>query len=367
MATQELIEVIATFVDGVSKPIQIMNKSVEKVNKVYERVTTTTGRLNEKTGEYGDVITKVQQRQRRFQMQWLSILFFGMAMNRMFHGLIKTSLEWVGITELMSETMGIIFLPVAEELLNILLPILEWFIEMPDSTKKLIGWIAVFGMVLGGVLSAVGQLALGLAGISWLTAGSSAGSTFLTGLKGKLGGINWGSFLKLAGATISIGLLLDDISKNNFIGSLGDLGMLVGTLGFGSKALGKVAPWLIVGGFVLKLLSEDEFMASIIAFFIKVADQIIALGEKIGKIFWRVITGKKQKDVWDLGGEIYSQLEGYTFKSEFLQSAARTPNPIGSTNITYNITGVSSPSDIKKMLEENNRTITSEINRSVKL
>jgi len=36
-------------------------------------------------------------------------------------------------------------------------------------------------------------------------------------------------------------------------------------------------------------------------------------------------------------------------------------------NVTYYITGVSSPNDVKKMLEENNRKLVSEITRSVKI
>jgi len=48
----------------------------------------------------------------------------------------------------------------------------------------------------------------------------------------------------------------------------------------------------------------------------------------------------------------------------------KNPSSLGgenNINVTYYITGVSSPNDVKKMLEENNRKMVSEIVRSEKV
>ena len=99
---------------------------------------------------------------RGFRMEMLGVMFFGMAMMRTFKGLMKTSLDWMGITELMSVTLGVLFLPMAELLLDILLPIMERIMDLKDSTKLLIGGLVLGGFALGTFLFIMGTLFLGV-------------------------------------------------------------------------------------------------------------------------------------------------------------------------------------------------------------
>ena len=73
---------------------------------------------------------------RGFKMEMLGVMFFGMSLVRVFNGLIKTSLDWFGITEIMSTALGILFLPVAELVLEWALAFLEWVGNLTDRQKK---------------------------------------------------------------------------------------------------------------------------------------------------------------------------------------------------------------------------------------
>jgi len=86
----------------------------ENLGRGMEKVTQTIRKQNKETGRLNNVYKTVEVRQRKFQMQWLSMLFFGMAIQRMMNGLVKTSLEWVGVTELMNTTLGVFFLPLQD-------------------------------------------------------------------------------------------------------------------------------------------------------------------------------------------------------------------------------------------------------------
>ena len=382
VASTHVIEIYSKFVDGATKPMNIMTKSVQNVGGAMERVTTTTAQLNQKTGAYGNVIKTVQDRQKKFQMQWLSLLFFGMAMKRMFTGLIKTSLEWVGLTELMSTTLGVLFLPVAMDLLNILLPIMDWFMNMPESVQRAIGWFVVAGIVIGTALMTIGQAALGFGGLSWFLAGEKAGTGIIAGLKSKLAGLNIAKYLKIGGAMIAVGWAVKDLQEGQVTAAVG-----MATLGLGIYTGN---PYLIGVGIALKLIGDPEFLSSLIAFFLTIIDKTLLLGEEIGKIIVAAYTP----------GLKYKPSEG--FQESFLKGVAKADvqsglltslgfnlpdvakgglgSPVTSDNAqelltqmssgggvsinnNYNITGVSSPDDVKKMIDESNNNLTMDLMR----
>jgi len=173
MLNRHQIEIVTTFVDNVSGATKRVQKSIQDMGNGVERTTTTMDGMSASGKRLNTTTTQVTRGIHRFRMEFLSVMFFGMALNRMFNGLIKTSLEWVGITELMTETLGIFFLPVAEQLLDILLPIMMWFIDLDPRIQKIIGWFVVFGTVISGALFMFGQMALGLMGLQALGFGTT--------------------------------------------------------------------------------------------------------------------------------------------------------------------------------------------------
>jgi len=390
VASAHIIEIYSKFVDGATKPMNIMTKSVQSVGGAMERVTTTTAQLNQKTGAYGNVIKTVQDRQKKFQMQWLSLLFFGMAMKRMFSGLIKTSLEWVGLTELMSTTLGVLFLPVAMDLLNILLPIMDWFMNMPESMQRVLGWFVVGGIVVGTFLMTVGQIALGLAGIAWLASGQSAAGKFLSGLGTKLKGANIAKYMKTGGAIIAVGWAIKDLQEGQVTAAIG-----MATLGLGIYTGN---PYLIGIGIALKLVGDQEFLEDIISYMFSITDIAFRIGEELGKaLIAGMLPGIKYTPPADFEEALlkgYGKFKGsggpksstidYIDKNfglnkvsniESMGSPVTSDNAQGlltqmsgggvSINNTFTISGVSSPDDVKKAIDESLNNVTTQIRSSI--
>jgi len=102
---------------------------------------------------------------RGFRMEMLGVMFFGMSMMRVFTGLFKTSMEWMGVMDILSLALGILFLPVAELMLEWALSFLNWVTKLSPETKKFIGWLALLGAGLGILLFLFGTLALGIGSI----------------------------------------------------------------------------------------------------------------------------------------------------------------------------------------------------------
>ncbi len=99
---------------------------------------------------------------RGFRMEMLGVMFFGMAMQRVFTGLLKTSLAWVGVNEILTTALGILFLPVAMMVLDWAIQFLDWVGKLTEGQKKMIGIVVLAGAAFGGFLFIVGTLFLGI-------------------------------------------------------------------------------------------------------------------------------------------------------------------------------------------------------------
>ena len=144
-----------------SAPLDKM-KDMQTAQGGWNRATTAG---STQIGRMGLGLRKTTHGMRGFRMEMLGIMFFGMAMKKMFGGLLKTSLGWTGIMELLSMTLGVLFLPVALQLLDIFLPLFEWLMNLSDNTKLWIGWLVVLGFIIGTIIMVVGMLALGIGSI----------------------------------------------------------------------------------------------------------------------------------------------------------------------------------------------------------
>ena len=97
-----------------------------------------------------------------FRMEMLGVMFFGMAMTRMFGGLLKPAAQAMGIFDLWSETLSIIFLPTMLSLFPAIVNVTGALMNLPTSVQQVFGNIALAGIGLGTVLAVGGTLALGL-------------------------------------------------------------------------------------------------------------------------------------------------------------------------------------------------------------
>lgn len=131
-------------------------------NERYKAFIDNQGKFNTLSGKVANKVRRVTAGFKGFRMELLGVMFFGMAMQRVFTGLIKTSLDWVGVTEIMTAALGILFLPVAELILNWALFFLDVVTNLTPAQKKWIGAIVLTGIAIGALLFVVGTLGLGI-------------------------------------------------------------------------------------------------------------------------------------------------------------------------------------------------------------
>ena len=100
-----------------------------------------------------------------FRMEMLSVMFFGLGMQRFFGGLIRPATEMVGVWDVLSTALGILFLPFAFELLDWAMKFLGWVQNMDPNTQKMINTFVKWGIILGTLLFVIGSFVLGIGGI----------------------------------------------------------------------------------------------------------------------------------------------------------------------------------------------------------
>ena len=98
-------------------------------------------------------------------MELLSVMFFGMMLQRTFMNMLQPTMELFGIFDLFRTMLMILFIPVIELLFPLFIKLIEWFIGLPEGVKLAIGIFALLGVILGSLLFIVGSVLLGLSGL----------------------------------------------------------------------------------------------------------------------------------------------------------------------------------------------------------
>ncbi|MBE3092811.1 MAG: hypothetical protein IMZ51_04035 [Chloroflexi bacterium] len=105
---------------------------------------------------------------RRFKFEWLSIMFAGMALDRVFGSILKSQMQLWGISEGIASMWTLVMAPAMELISPIIWDIIGAIMELPPDTQLVIG-LTVFGFsTLGKVLTALGQIFLAAMGIKTL-------------------------------------------------------------------------------------------------------------------------------------------------------------------------------------------------------
>ncbi len=196
---------------------RVMGMSYDK----WRQFNQEGGRFNKISSRAANRIRKFAHGMRGFRMEMLSVMFFGMGLQRFFSGLLKPALEAAGVFELLSSTLQILFMPIALAILEFLLPWIDKIMNMSDATKLWIGKIVLLGAALGTFLFLVGMLTLALGGMIMAAAG-----LFIIIDKLipdiKIAGINMSSFIEMGlGITLitkAAGFLKDML--NGVLGAL---------------------------------------------------------------------------------------------------------------------------------------------------
>ena len=181
--------------------MRMSNEEFGSFNKNGRKFQTTGGRMANK-------LRMATAGLKGFRMEMLGVMFFGMAMARMFSSMLRPATEATGMFEIWGTVLEVVFLPVMLALLPLFLSISEALIEMGPGAQMAVGIFAILGMIVGKVLFLVGTLALGIG--SLMQAGAfGAMSGFFQTILTFLGGLGAAAAIVFAVVTaIIIGAVL---------------------------------------------------------------------------------------------------------------------------------------------------------------
>ena len=158
---------------GFSGATGLSIEDFKEFNKSGRRFQTVSGAI-------GNRFRQLTHGVRGFRMEMLGVMFFGMAMNRMFTRLLRTSLEWTGAFKLLQIALGILFLPTALKILGWVIKFLGWVTSLTTAQKEWWGNLVLIGIVIGTLLRVLGTLALGFGSII-LVLGNLTGPLIIIG------------------------------------------------------------------------------------------------------------------------------------------------------------------------------------------
>lgn len=115
---------------------------------------------------FGFLIRRLTTGFRGFKFEMLSVLFFGMAIQRFFLGMLQPAFQLAGIFDILRTTLEVFFLPAALALLEkFFIPMMDFLLTVPEPMQKVIGFIFLFAGALGALLTFTGVVTLGLGGL----------------------------------------------------------------------------------------------------------------------------------------------------------------------------------------------------------
>jgi len=127
--------------------------------KVFASQITTGG------GKIANSIRMLTHGMRGFRMEFLSVMFFGMNLSKMFGQWNNQVFKMLGLTDYFNVAMQDMVLTAIFPVTDALYGFIDGLMNLPDSVKSAIGWLMIIGQTMGQVLFFVGSLMLGIGGL----------------------------------------------------------------------------------------------------------------------------------------------------------------------------------------------------------
>jgi hypothetical protein len=102
---------------------------------------------------------------KRFQMEFLSLMFFGMMVSRMFQNFTKAADEATGVTKLWSVFWMLVGLPAALTMVNVVSWLIDLWSRIPGPIQTFISWLGRIIFWAGSLVGTYFALRLGWAGL----------------------------------------------------------------------------------------------------------------------------------------------------------------------------------------------------------
>lgn len=156
----------------------IMERIVVRLDLITAGFEKKLNNINKSSSILDRNVKRLNKSLSRFRMDLLGVGFAGVALTAVMTNLLRPVADVYGVFELWSATLTLVFLPTMDMIFPLLLGFMETLMNLPEPVKQLIGIFAIFGLVLGKLLSIFG---FGLIAISALkSAGLTLGVAFTT-------------------------------------------------------------------------------------------------------------------------------------------------------------------------------------------
>jgi len=163
---------------------------------------------------------------RRMTSAYLSLMFTGMALTRVFGGMVKSVLDVLGVSDMLSATLLVTLLPALEPVSDMLFNIMDFFMNLPEPVQKVIGGFVLLASAIGYLFTFIGMFGTFFAG-GWAVVGKAITALwglltgFVSWVAGALG-VSFGAAFAIIAAIIAavVALITGAIAawKNNFLG-----------------------------------------------------------------------------------------------------------------------------------------------------
>jgi hypothetical protein len=392
-------------------------KAIDEFTQVFSKFDASLKQLqvpqimNNVERSITNVITPTKQLTKQvqgFKMEYLSLMFAGMGLSRVFGGLVRQQMELFGVNDMLSASWTTVLIPVMEAITPLIYKILDAFMNLPESAKMGIGVFVLFAAVLGNFMTLMGSFVLGWQGITMVLTGLFPTITSAGGLFSGLATIVVSSIAVISAViAVVVGVVYGMYSawKDNFMGMRtiiktfvdgfkqyfqglvqifsGVLDILVGLLTGdadkitnGFKKIGEGFANFILGLVKTTVSGAGAIVVGAFKFVVNIVQGIINLIGKIpqlwgGKKAWNVDLSKEMNNLLNLpsyatGGVIPSTGPYYLHKGEtVVPNSKNNESMIYSPTINVNA-NVSSSYDVRELAREVNKQFASEYERIIK-
>ena len=108
----------------------------------------------------GKGVYNLIKRLAHFRAEWLSVMFISMMVSATLMGIVNSVLQTTGVFEIFRITLIALMLPVMMPLIEIMMEMLQWFLDLPPNVQELIAWIILLGAAFTTSLVFLSQAAL---------------------------------------------------------------------------------------------------------------------------------------------------------------------------------------------------------------
>ncbi len=180
---KNIIEIVTILTDKTNKPAKKIVKTIETLRNGTEKMTQVTTGLNKKFKNLNQSVKSTTRGIKRFQMNLLSVMFLGMALQRFFGGILRaavtsftkimesnnmlgTAIQRLAVHwEYLKFIMGSVINSVIEPFLPLILGLIGGFTEFIQKNSKLVAWVTLLGFTFATLLFLFGMLGLGINGL----------------------------------------------------------------------------------------------------------------------------------------------------------------------------------------------------------